>query len=56
MIAGIFFGFAFGMGGIAAAVLGVIADARGIEYVYQICAYLPLMGLLTIFLPRMQRL
>ena len=56
LIAGIFFGFAFGMGGIAAAVLGVIADARGIEYVYQICAYLPLMGLLTIFLPRMQRL
>ncbi len=56
MIAGIFFGFAFGMGGIAAAVLGVIADEKGIEYVYQICAYLPLMGLLTIFLPRMQRL
>ena len=56
LIAGIFFGFAFGMGGIAAAVLGVIADARGIEYVYQICAYLPLMGLLTIFLPRMERL
>ena len=56
MIAGIFFGFAFGMGGIAAAVLGVIADAKGIEYVYQICSYLPLMGLLTIFLPRMERL
>ncbi|MCV2447956.1 MULTISPECIES: MFS transporter [Paracoccus] len=56
MIAGIFFGFAFGMGGIAAAVLGVIADARGIEYVYRICAYLPLMGLLTIFLPRMRRM
>ncbi len=56
LIAGIFFGFAFGMGGIAAAVLGVIADARGIEYVYRICAYLPLMGLLTIFLPRMRRI
>ncbi|WP_323032888.1 MFS transporter [Paracoccus sp. (in: a-proteobacteria)] len=56
MIAGIFFGFAFGMGGIAAAVLGIIADARGIEFVYQICSYLPLMGLLTIFLPRMERL
>jgi FSR family fosmidomycin resistance protein-like MFS transporter len=56
LIAGIFFGFAFGMGGIAAAVLGVIADARGIEFVYRICAYLPLMGLLTIFLPRMDRL
>lgn len=52
MIAGIFFGFAFGMGGIAAAVLGVVADARGIEYVYAICSYLPLLGLLTVFLPR----
>jgi FSR family fosmidomycin resistance protein-like MFS transporter len=56
LIAGIFFGFAFGMGGIAAAVLGVIADQKGIEFVYQICAYLPLMGLLTVFLPRMDRL
>lgn len=54
MIAGIFFGFAFGMGGIAAAVLGMIADARGIAYVYQICSYLPLLGLLTVFLPDMK--
>ena len=51
MIAGIFFGFAFGMGGLAAAILGVVADARGIEYVFQVCSYLPLIGLLTIFLP-----
>ncbi|MBB5754054.1 MFS transporter [Prosthecomicrobium pneumaticum] len=51
MIAGIFFGFAFGMGGIAAAVLGVLADRYGIAYVYQICSYLPFLGLLTIFLP-----
>lgn len=51
MIAGIFFGFAFGMGGIAAAVLGVLADTNGIEWVYQICSYLPFLGLLTIFLP-----
>jgi FSR family fosmidomycin resistance protein-like MFS transporter len=51
MIAGIFFGFAFGMAGIAAAVLGVVADARGIEFVYLVCSYLPLLGLLTIFLP-----
>ena len=51
LIAGIFFGFAFGMAGIAAAVLGVIADYRGIEYVYQLCSYLPLLGLLTVFLP-----
>ncbi|MFT4012859.1 MAG: MFS transporter [Paracoccus sp. (in: a-proteobacteria)] len=55
LIAGIFFGFAFGMGGIAAAVLGVVADAKGIEFVYKICSFLPLMGLLTIFLPRMER-
>ena len=53
MVAGIFFGFAFGMGGVAAAVLGVVADARGIDYVYRLCSYLPLVGLLTIFLPRM---
>lgn len=52
LIAGVFFGFAFGMGGIAAAVLGQVADAKGIEYVYQICAFLPFLGLLTIFLPR----
>lgn len=52
LIAGIFFGFAFGMGGIAAAVLGVIADEYGVEYVYQLCAWMPVLGLLTIFLPR----
>ena len=51
MIAGIFFGFAFGMGGIAAAVLGIVADARGIEFVYTVCSYLPFLGLLTILLP-----
>ncbi|ARC36233.1 MFS transporter [Paracoccus yeei] len=56
LIAGIFFGFAFGMGGIAAAVLGVVADAKGIEFVYKICSFLPLMGLLTVFLPRVERL
>ncbi|ODT07811.1 MAG: Fosmidomycin resistance protein [Mesorhizobium sp. SCN 65-20] len=54
MIAGIFFGFAFGIGGIAAAVLGVLADARGIEFVFVICSYLPMLGLLTIFLPNMK--
>ncbi|HEX7916189.1 MAG TPA: MFS transporter [Rudaea sp.] len=55
MIAGMFFGFAFGMGGIAAAVLGEIADHKGIEYVYQICAWLPAIGLLTAFLPNLHR-
>jgi len=52
MINGVFFGFAFGMGGIAAAALGVLADLRGIVFVYQVCAFLPLLGLLTILLPR----
>jgi FSR family fosmidomycin resistance protein-like MFS transporter len=51
MVAGIFFGFAFGMGGIAAALLGVLADARGIEYVYWACSFLPAVGLLAVFLP-----
>ena len=54
MIAGIFFGFAFGMGGIAAAVLGIVADVKGIDYVYQVCSFLPFAGLLTIFLPNMK--
>jgi MFS transporter, FSR family, fosmidomycin resistance protein len=52
MINGVFFGLAFGMGGIAAAALGVVADARGLEYVFRICAWLPVLGLLTVFLPR----
>ena len=53
-VAGIFFGFAFGMGGLGAAVLGIVADIRGIDYVYAICSVLPLLGLLTIFLPNMK--
>ena len=55
MIAGLFFGFAFGTGGIAAALLGVLADARGIAHVYHLCAFLPALGLLTVFLPRLDR-
>jgi FSR family fosmidomycin resistance protein-like MFS transporter len=55
MIAGIFFGFAFGFGGIGAAALGVLADSKGIDYVFWICSFLPLLGLLTIFLPGMNR-
>ncbi|MGK9173982.1 MFS transporter [Yokenella regensburgei] len=51
MVSGLFFGFAFGMGGLGAAVLGVIADHTSIDLVYKICAYLPLLGILTIFLP-----
>ena len=52
MIAGLFFGFSFGMGGIAAAALGVLADARGIETVFLLCSFLPILGCLTILLPR----
>ena len=55
MISGLFFGFAFGMGGIGAAVLGGLADVHGIEYVYRLCAWLPLMGLITVFLPNLER-
>ncbi|MDO6965198.1 MFS transporter [Rhizobium alvei] len=55
LIAGLFFGFAFGFGGIGAAVLGVFADREGIEFVYKVCSYMPLLGLLTIFLPRIPR-
>jgi MFS transporter, FSR family, fosmidomycin resistance protein len=51
VISGLFFGFAFGMGGVAAAVLGVVADWKGIEYVYHVCSFLPLLGLLTVLLP-----
>jgi FSR family fosmidomycin resistance protein-like MFS transporter len=53
-ISGLFFGFAFGMGGIGAAVLGQLADHVGIEAVYRICAWLPAIGLLAWFLPRRQ--
>ncbi len=51
-IAGLFFGLAFGIAGIASAVLGKIADQQGIEYVYHICSFLPLLGLFTYFLPK----
>jgi len=51
LISGLFFGFAFGMGGLGAAVLGRLADATSIDFVYRICSYLPLIGLLTGFLP-----
>ena len=54
-IGGIFFGFAFGMGGLGAAALGRLADATSIEHVYRLCAYLPLIGLLTAFLPDLDR-
>ncbi|MCY1384022.1 Fosmidomycin resistance protein [compost metagenome] len=55
MIAGLFFGFAFGMGGVGAAALGKLADATSIGYVYQVCAYLPLMGVVAILLPNVEK-
>ncbi|HEX5960909.1 MAG TPA: MFS transporter [Rhodanobacteraceae bacterium] len=51
MVSGLFYGFSFGLGGLGAAILGVIADHFGIEFVYQVCAFLPLLGLLAVFLP-----
>ncbi|KAG0731497.1 hypothetical protein G6F23_015250 [Rhizopus arrhizus] len=54
MIAGLFFGFAFGMGGVGAAALGKLADAPRLEYVYQVCAYLPLLGVVAILLPNVE--
>ncbi len=51
LVAGLFFGFAFGMGGIGSALLGRLADSTSINYVYNVCAFLPLIGLLTAFLP-----
>jgi MFS transporter, FSR family, fosmidomycin resistance protein len=55
-VAGLFFGFAFGVSGIAAAVLGDLADRSSIQYVFQICAYLPLLGALAAFLPKLEKL
>ncbi|HTP06275.1 MAG TPA: MFS transporter [Nitrospirota bacterium] len=54
-VSGLFFGFAFGMAGVGAAVLGRIADQYGIEFVYHLCSYLPLLGVLTAFLPDLGR-
>lgn len=54
LVAGLFFGFAFGMGGLGSAILGKIADENSIEYVFQLCAYLPLIGIFTAFLPNIE--
>ena len=54
-VSGLFFGFAFGMGGIGAAVLGRLADYTSLAFVYQVCAFLPAIGLLTAFLPNLDR-
>ena len=54
-VAGLFFGFAFGMGGIGAAVLGWLADKYSITAIYQVCAFLPVIGLLAAFLPNVEK-
>lgn len=54
-VAGLFFGFAFGVSGIASAVLGELIDRTSIEYVFQLCAYMPLAGILAAFLPRLEK-
>jgi FSR family fosmidomycin resistance protein-like MFS transporter len=55
MISGVFFGVAFGIGGLGAAVLGRVADQMGMPFVYQVCAFLPAIGLLAVFLPKMPK-
>ncbi|HLH98587.1 MAG TPA: MFS transporter [Xanthobacteraceae bacterium] len=54
MVSGLFFGFIFGIGGIGAAALGVLADWKGINFVYQACAFLPAIGILTVLLPSLK--
>ncbi len=54
MVSGLFFGLAFGMAGLGAAMLGRLADATSIQYVYRVCSFLPAIGLLTAFLPDME--
>jgi len=55
MVSGLFYGFAFGMGGLGAALLGALADATSITFVYKVCAFLPAIGLLTVFLPNLAK-
>ncbi len=55
LVAGLFFGFAFGIAAVGAAVLGNIADRAGIDFVYHVCAFLPLIGLVAVFLPDLHR-
>lgn len=55
MVSGMFFGLSFGLGGLGAALMGGIADVRGIAYVYELCSYLPAIGLVAWFLPNRER-
>ena len=55
MVSGLFYGFAFGMGGLGSALLGNLADHTSITYVYHLCAYLPLIGIIALFLPNLKK-
>ncbi|MFT3703944.1 MAG: MFS transporter [Agriterribacter sp.] len=55
MVSGLFFGFAFGMGGLGSALLGLLADHTSVNFVFEVCAYLPLLGIVTVFLPDLRK-
>jgi FSR family fosmidomycin resistance protein-like MFS transporter len=55
MVSGLFYGFAFGMGGLGSALLGSLADKTSIIYIYQLCAYLPIIGVVGLFLPNLKK-
>jgi fosmidomycin resistance protein len=55
MISGVFYGFAFGMGALGSAVLGKLIDMTSITFVYKVCSFLPLMGLIAYFLPNLKK-
>jgi len=55
MISGLFYGFAFGMGALGSALLGILADHTSIQYVYHICSFLPIIGVICYFLPNLKK-
>jgi FSR family fosmidomycin resistance protein-like MFS transporter len=55
MISGLFYGFAFGMGALGSALLGILADHTSVAYIYQICSFLPLIGGICYFLPNLKK-
>ncbi len=55
MVSGLFFGFAFGMGGLGAGLLGILADRTSVRFVFELCAFLPILGVLTYFLPKFRK-
>ena len=55
LVAGLFFGLAFGIGGLGAALLGKVADVTDITYVFKVCSFMPLLGLLAAFLPNIEK-